>query len=103
MIVIIVGNTINEALATTIMADKGNETKYKWVGLDYDKKKNFITINDTINETIKRELRKEHAKKTIFSRMTNSQKTSGDRNGNSSDNVNRQSFYKNNKNLNTYL
>ena len=54
----IVGKTINEALTTTIMTNKGGQQKYKRADLEYDTKKNFITMNDTINETIKQKTKK---------------------------------------------
>ena len=54
----IVGKTINEALTTTIMTNKGGQQKYKRADLEYDTKKNFITMNDKINETIKQKTKK---------------------------------------------
>ena len=87
----IVGKTIKDTLATTIMTNKGDQTKYEAADLEYDKQKNFVTINDTIKrETEKRT----HQQKKSFPGKTNSQKMSGDANGNLSDNREQTIFLK---------
>ena len=40
------------------MTNKGGQQKYKRADLEYDTKKNFITMNDKINETIKQKTKK---------------------------------------------
>ena len=43
----VIGKTITEALTTLVMTNKGTQTRYKKADLEYDKSKQFITIQDT--------------------------------------------------------
>jgi hypothetical protein len=43
----VIGKTITEALTTLVMTNKGMQTRYKKADLEYDKSKQFITIQDT--------------------------------------------------------
>ena len=45
-----IGKTITEAMTTLVMTNKGTQTRYKKADLEYDKSKQFITIQDT-NQT----------------------------------------------------
>ena len=43
----VIGKTITEAMTTLVMTNKGTQTRYKKADLEYDKSKQFITIQDT--------------------------------------------------------
>ena len=42
----VIGKTITEAMTTLVMTNKGTQTRYKKADLEYDKSKQFITIQD---------------------------------------------------------
>ena len=43
----VIGKTITEALTTLVMTPKGTQTRYKQADLEYYKRKQFITLQDT--------------------------------------------------------
>ena len=58
----VIGKTITESLTALVMTNKGTQTRYKKADLEYDKRKQFITLQDTIQtETTKRKTTRDTA------------------------------------------